>query len=195
MNLSDFETCDSEGVRMAWVPLDTLLSIRWDKNPKGHNIDALKRMIGHYGALDAPVINADNGTLLAGHGRAETYQKLFNEGREPPERVRVRDGQWEIATQIVQGVTDHAGAAVALNRSVELGGWDDVLLNEVLVELDDLELVGFDDFSMPDFDIPDPLDGYGDDELNRRDAGRMRRNESLTEVVAIGRFIGAAPKE
>lgn len=122
-----------------------------DKNPKDHNIGEIYSSIKRWGFVEIPVVNEATGKLVAGHGRLETLKLLKKEGFVP-EGIKVDDnGEWLIPVQ--RGISFKSDAEaeaylVASNRLVELGGWkqDELveLLENVAIETEDMSGVGFD---------------------------------------------------
>jgi ParB-like chromosome segregation protein Spo0J len=109
-------------------------------NPKTHDVDALVDLMkanGRYG-----VVYAQKGSrrLLAGHGRKKAYKRLG---------LKTVDVVWLDVNDTVA-----ARIVAADNRSVELGGYDDVALLAFLRQLasDDDGLLGT---------------GYADDDIAR----------------------------
>jgi hypothetical protein len=76
---------------------------------------------------------------VAGHGRKEAYEGLKVAGKPPPARVRVApDGDWLVPVLRGAAFKDDKEAEAYLladNRVGELGGWDDLALADMLVEL------------------------------------------------------------
>jgi len=129
------------------------------KNPKRHDLKTLRASLKRFGSVEAPVLDERTGRLVAGHGRAETYRDLEAGGDSPPTGVKVDEGgAWVIAVQRGWYSTDDVEASayvVTSNRSSELGGWDDALLDETLAEVaeSDLGLEGV-GFEAPIDDLP-----------------------------------------
>jgi hypothetical protein len=80
-------------------------------------------------------VNEGTGYLLFGHGRVEELNRAFGAGEPPPENVTIAPtGDWLIP--VILGISldpDTAKAyLVADNRLVELGGWNEEALANVL---------------------------------------------------------------
>lgn len=136
-------------LRIDYMPLAELLAARWPRNPKRHDLPTLSKSLARFGYVNPILLNEASGELLAGHGRIDALAERKARGEPPPDGVRVLDGEW--LTPVVRGVSlpsEEAEAyAIADNRTVELGGWDDEALAEVLRGLADapggLDGVGF----------------------------------------------------
>lgn len=120
-------------------------------NPKNHNNDLIDKSLGLFGYIDPIVVDGRTGLMISGHGRKETLDMMFAEGKPAPAGVVVKDGEWFIP--VVAGWsskddTEAKAALVALNRTSEQGGWDRENLLPILQELSEhniLELVGFEE--------------------------------------------------
>jgi len=139
-----------EGERyIDWMRVRDLIAA--PKNPKRHDLKTLRASLKRFGSVEAPVLDERTERLVAGHGRTETYRDLEAAGDSPPVGVKVDEsGAWVIAVQRGWHSADDVEAAayvVTSNRSAELGGWDDALLDETLAEVAEsdlgLEGVGF----------------------------------------------------
>lgn len=130
------------------------------KNPKTHDIKTLRASFKRFGSVEAPAIDERTGRLVAGHGRCETLRDLEAAGDVVPKGVKVDPdtGAWIIAVQRGWHSANDVEAAayvVTSNRSSELGGWDDALLDETLAEVAESDL-GLDGvgFEPPVDDLP-----------------------------------------
>ncbi len=133
-------------IRVEYLPLETIK--KWPKNPKIHDTGEIEASLRRFGFVYPILIDEKTGMLVAGHGRAETLEQQKRSGAEPPPRVVEKDGQWYVP--VVRGVefNDDGEAqayAIADNRTVELGGWDDMLLGDALASFgtENLDGVGF----------------------------------------------------
>lgn len=109
---------------------------RLARNPKEHDLEVLYQSIERFGVIDPPVVNGTTGHLIAGHGRIEVLQQKKADGKEPPRNVKVEGEQWLIPTVIVElPESEEEAASIALNKTVELGGWNEARLVEVLSDL------------------------------------------------------------
>lgn len=137
--------------RIEYLPLDAIKGAA--ANPKDHSIDELTKSYERFGSGEAPLLDERTGRLVAGHGRVETLRALFKKApKEPPEGVQSVRGEWLVPVQRGwASANDREAAAylVASNRLVELGGWDQGKLNDLLSELASagekaLEGIGYD---------------------------------------------------
>lgn len=137
--------------RLEYVPLDELAPAT--RNAKTHDQAGIGRSVGRFGFMDLPVLDERTGRLVAGHGRRQDLLDRRERGEDPPDGVEVRrDGTWLVP--VVRGWASRSdeeadGAALALNRLTEAGGWSEPVLAEILGGLaqQDMELVaaaGFD---------------------------------------------------
>lgn len=125
------------GMFIEYVPLGQLQKA--PRNPKQHASDELGQSIDRFGYVQPVLINEATGEMVAGHGRLERLQQLKAEGKEPPDRIQVdKAGEWLVP--VIRGVSfkspqEAEAYLVADNRLVEMGGWDDKMLAEVLADL------------------------------------------------------------
>jgi hypothetical protein len=117
------------------MPLSTAQAL--PGNPKSHDVGAITQSMGRFGFLERVVVNRRTGHTVSGHGRLETLAALKRAGESPPVGVVVRnDDEWLVPVDYVTLTEqDERAAAIALNRLVTLGGWDDALLATMLQEL------------------------------------------------------------
>lgn len=136
--------------RIEYVSLRELQ--KWPGNPKQHDIDGIVTSIQKFGFRGAIVIDEKSGKIVAGHGRSEAVAKIRDTGAPPPKLVRVlENGDW--AVPVLRGTSFESEAEaekflLADNRYVELGGWDDAALYEMLKRVDDFDGVGYDEADM-----------------------------------------------
>jgi len=110
---------------------------RWAKNPKKHRPE-IGASIARFGFVAPLVVDERTGELVEGHGRLEVLKKMRDAGNAPPARIGTEGADWQVP--VLRGLAfesdDEAAAyAVAANRLVELGGWDEVGLGAMLKEL------------------------------------------------------------
>lgn len=138
-----------ERLELRYIPLAQ--AIRWDENPKRHDVDALVRSIETHGFGDPPKYDAALDALVYGNGRTEALERMRSEGREPPRGIGVTDdADW--AVPVIFGVdAESRAAAVAFaidhNNLTLLGGglttedllqiWDEEGLQRVLGDTPD----------------------------------------------------------
>lgn len=135
-------------LRIEYEPLDELLKLRDDGNPKKHSDEVIDESLARFGFVQPLLVDDASNVVGAGHGRLGRLEAWRVGGKEPPARIDVRDGRWFVP--VVRGVsfknaTERRRYAVVDNRAVELGGWDDALLGEWLKDFGgDLAGTGFD---------------------------------------------------
>jgi DNA-binding MarR family transcriptional regulator len=106
----------------------------WDRNPRLHDIEALKASIERFGFRNVVVVNRRTMTCEAGHGRVAAARAL---------------GLETVPVLFVEDDDDTAAAfAIADNRQSELSWWDEDKLADILQELsastsDILDSIGY----------------------------------------------------
>ncbi len=145
--------------------LSDLLKRKRPDNAKLHAEDAITASVIRAGFITPPVVNDADGLLLEGHGRIDVLKRLHDAGDEPPPGIHLAgDGDWLVPT--VHGArlepADARAFVVAANRTVELGGWDEKRLAQVLLDLaaDEAGLAGV---------------GYDAEDLDRIVSGLMKQ--------------------
>lgn len=139
-----------------YFDLDELLVSMHPDNPKDHDIGAIGGAVDDLGFIERVIRNWRTLNLVAGHGRIETIDAQRRAGETPDnvEIVQDEDGvlHWLIPGDWVDLSPQQERRALAsLNRTTELGGWDEVklvaLLNDVLHEEgpEALPATGFDE--------------------------------------------------
>lgn len=127
--------------RLEYVPLDELAPAT--RNAKTHDQAGIGRSVGRFGFMDLPVLDERTGRLVAGHGRRQDLLDRRERGEDPPDGVEVRrDGTWLVP--VVRGWASRSdeeadGAALALNRLTEAGGWSEPVLAEILSGLAEVD--------------------------------------------------------
>lgn len=95
--------------------------------------------MGKFGYIQPMLIDERSGKLVAGHGRLERLQALKASGAAPPARIKVGKGKdWLVPVIRGVGFKSESEAEEYLlldNRAVELGGWDDAGLLDMLEDL------------------------------------------------------------
>lgn len=138
---------------LAFVPLATLQAD--PANPKAHSLDTIGESVTRFGYIEPIVRDDRTGYLISGHGRTEALRRAEKrDATKPPEGVTVdEDGVWLVPVVTGWASRNDAearGALIALNRTGEVGGWDDSSLLDLLERLADdpdagLVGVGYDD--------------------------------------------------
>lgn len=123
-------------LRIEYVSLTELVEA--SRNPKQHALEALGASIGRFGYVEPIILDERTGRMVAGHGRRESLLKMRAAGDTPPSGVRSGTGDWLVP--VVRGWAskndrDAEAYLIASNRHVELGGWDDKLLADLLQSL------------------------------------------------------------
>lgn len=141
------------------VELVPLADLRPDpRNPKNHREEVIDASIGRFGVLDLIVRDDRTGFIVSGHGRAKALRTMFERGESAPEGVTLaEDGKWLVPVVVgwaSRTDSEAAAALVALNRTTELGGWDDEALLAILEGLEAVDGgfdgVGFDERELAD---------------------------------------------
>lgn len=124
-------------LQIDYLPLDQVE--KWPRNPKSHDLGTLGDSMNRFGFVQPIVMDEGTKRLVAGHGRIETLARLKAQGAPPPDRVKVGvHGEWLVP--VLRGVEfeneqEAEAYLVADNRLVELGGWDDRMLSEILTDM------------------------------------------------------------
>lgn len=162
-------TPKSEEPRKIYVEYINIFEIvKWDKNPKKHNIPAIEHSISKFGYINPIVINEQNQTILAGHGRLESLIEMKRLNMDPPIGIKVGDqGQW--LAPVIRGITlnqaDHLAYTIADNQLTMSYGFRDNI-TELLKEIENLgeinlNQLGFsqEDLKKMDVEIKEFIDG------------------------------------
>ena len=127
--------------QMELIPVDDLKPN--PRNPKRHAGATIGASINRFGMMEPVIRDRRTGYLVAGHGRRDSIIEMRDSGKKPPTGVLVDDtGRWLVptVTSWASANDNEADAAiVALNRTSEIGGWDDVALFDILGHLSDLD--------------------------------------------------------
>lgn len=148
--------------RMKHVPIEDL--IPYDKNPRNNEkaIEAVAQSIDQNGFVQPIVINQD-GVICIGHTRWLAAQML--ELTEVPVIVKEMSESEFIKLNIAD------------NKVGELATWDEDLLKELVVELDNL-----DDIEIPGMDMAELDDLLFADEKAEAEAAKKKAKDELNEV-------------
>jgi hypothetical protein len=109
------------------------------QNPKDHDLGALGQSFKRFGYVLPMAVNENTGLLMAGHGRLDQLEAMRIGGMEPPTRIKTddQDGMW--LAPVIRGIRmspeDGKAYVIADNRLVELGGWNEPMLVERLIEI------------------------------------------------------------
>ena len=123
--------------RIEYVAIDEIR--RWSRNPKLHDQDELIESFDRFGFVAPLIYDETQQQLVAGHGRLNALTAMKERGDEPPERIKVEGDKWLVP--ILRGIgfanEDEAAAyAIADNRLVEAGGWDNQATIDILLDMD-----------------------------------------------------------
>lgn len=126
---------------MAYVRLDDVRPA--DRNPKTHDHATLRSSFDRFGFVEPMIRDDRTGRLVAGHGRLDELRMArARDSEAPPSGVTLDDeGGWlvPVLTGWASDSDEQAQAyVVASNRLVELGGWDESILTDVLLDLEQL---------------------------------------------------------
>jgi hypothetical protein len=152
---------DPGRARIEYEPLVWLASRPWENNPKGHDLDFLGEAFATNGFVEPIVFDEGTEKIVAGHGRVEELVALKASGAAPPERIEARADDWYVPVLRGMRLRDPGKHVMASNRGVELGGWDNKALAEMLTGYEG-NLLGT-GFSPGDFAAFLTLGGEGDD--------------------------------
>ncbi|UDL16282.1 ParB-like nuclease domain protein [Microbacterium phage Kozie] len=117
-------------------------------NPKAHALDTLGDSVGRFGYVEPIVVDERTGYTISGHGRTAALRAAEERGDAAPEGVEVdEDGVWLVPVVTGWASKNDAearAALIALNRTGELGGWNEAGLLDLLDDLANLDdgLVG-----------------------------------------------------
>jgi len=152
------------------------------QNTKDHDAGAIIESIKRFGFIDPIGLNTETNRAFDGNGRLEALRVMKVQGMECPKGVRAEGGKWLapfFCFQIPE--KEEQAAAIALNKTNELGGWDYDALAKVLSNLatlpdglkgtgwdtDDLDAIlaftamGGDDVAVPELEgWEEPLTAY-----------------------------------
>jgi hypothetical protein len=123
---------------LAYMDLTDLL--KTDKNPKKHDLPALRASMLRWGFTQPLAIDERTGKLVEGHGRIEVLQEMKKAGGKPPARVEARSGGKAWFVPVVRGLSfesdlEAEAYLIAANQLTTAGGWDDGLLSTMMQEL------------------------------------------------------------
>lgn len=140
------------GVWIEYKPLDDLLGMARDENPKDHDLGLIHESINKHGFRGAVMIDERTKRLQAGHGRLEVLVQKRDGGESAPAGIVVtEDGTWTVPVlrgEAWRSDADARAYVVVDNKATMAGGWVDAKLAEVLqgtlAELGSLEGTGYD---------------------------------------------------
>ena len=113
-----------ERLTLQYVPLRE--AVRWDDNPKRHDLAGLAASIRRYGFVDPPKFDAQLSALVYGNGRTHALEQMHEAGEEPPRGILVDgEGRWHVPVAFGLDQQSQAAAqalAVDHNNLTLLGG-------------------------------------------------------------------------
>jgi len=144
---------------MRYVPLSK--AVKWDSNPKLHDLGTIMESIRVHGFRDAPIYDNTAGCIVAGNGRTIALEKLKGEKmRLPPPAlfdaprgiVVDKSGEWWLPIQFGVNATTEEGAyafGIDHNNITLLGGnldidsikeiWDEETFTDMVKMIADTE--------------------------------------------------------
>lgn len=103
----------SDLLRIEYIPLSKVL--RWNRNPKKHDLGAIAESIERHGFVDPPkwdgTLNEGKGGLVYGNGRDEALEWMKAQGRPLPRGVAYSEALDEWCMPVVFGVDAKSQAA------------------------------------------------------------------------------------
>lgn len=175
-------------------------------NPKDHAIELLTGSVGRFGYIEPIVEDGRTGYLISGHGRAETLDRMRAAGEAPPDGVEVdaQTGEWLVPVSVGWSSRSDAeahAALVALNRTGEVGGWDDDSLIPILSALAATE-GGLDGIGFTDDDVADLIQQVQDAEVGEqtgpvysRKAGGIQYEPTMDSPPPVSSLVDSAKTE
>jgi len=175
----------NRNLTIEYLPLLTLK--KWPRNPKEHDLPQLNKSIARFGYVNPIIINESSGEILAGHGRLDALLERKGKAEPCPDGCKQNGSDWLVP--VIRGVelpTEEAEAyAIADNRIVEIGGYDESLLADVLKDLGDgagTEGTGFNEK-----DIAELLARTGKGEVVEDPGAQIDKAEELREKWGVQR--------
>ena len=123
-------------LKIEYMPLKNIK--RWERNPKDHDLGELHQSIKRFNFVSPIIIDEKSGKLVAGHGRLDALQQMKASGEKPPKGIIVKDESWFVP--VIRGNEfanddEREAYGIADNRLVELGGYNEEQLAQVLSDL------------------------------------------------------------
>lgn len=160
----------------------------YHKNPRLGNVKAIADSLRAHGQYKPVVVNRGTHTgrpmeVLAGNHTVKAFRDLREAEPDNP--------AWGLLAAYVIDVDDDRAARIVLvdNRSPELGGYDNVVLSELLGDLGDLTGTGYTEDDLSDLmaGIEEMVGGPEDGLINNVDIGDKaeRYSDVSTRVVVL----------
>lgn len=87
-----------EELAVEYRPLSEV--VRWERNPKRHDLEVLVESFQAYGFKDPikhePLLNGGSGGIIEGNGRSHALEMMRDLGMEAPRGVKVEGGEWMV---------------------------------------------------------------------------------------------------
>ncbi len=135
------------GVRLERWPLEELLAAK--VNPKRHARGAIQASVERFGYVEPIIVDERTRRIVSGHGRFETLYEMRQAGQPAPAGIEVKGATWLVPVILWRSRSDAEAEAflLAVNRTVEAGGWDrkglDAVLRDLMTAGSDLATLGF----------------------------------------------------
>jgi hypothetical protein len=105
-------------------------------NPKDHHLSGIVESLQRFGFVERVIINRRTDRMVAGHGRLDALESLRVGGRQRPSGIEQDGEDWMVPVDYIDVPEEEETAVgIALNRLVELGGWNEPALVKTLIEL------------------------------------------------------------
>lgn len=171
----------SKQLEIKYIPISELKKL--PKNPKLHDIGELHNSFNEFGFRDAIKVNRLTNHIEAGNGRLETLLQKKQKGESSPSFIIQENGEWLAPVLFFEDdEKTERRFALADNRIGELGGFDEPLLLENLIDLkEDLFATGY---TSEDIDL-----------LNEKLDGDYKHSEKDDQVPEVQKIAITKPGE
>jgi hypothetical protein len=100
---------DDNKLVMRYTPLSK--AVKWDSNPKQHDLGTIIESIRVHGFRDAPIYDETAGCIVAGNGRTLALQMINDSGSDAPRGIVVdKAGEWWLPIQFGVNASSVEGA-------------------------------------------------------------------------------------
>lgn len=114
--LLPYDVLEGEAVKLEYIPISEV--IRWDDNPKLHDIGAIISSIKEYGFRDPPTFDSKLAALVEGNGRCEALNVMMSQGDDLPRGILKNKDTQEWCMPILFGV-DAKSKAIATRYAID----------------------------------------------------------------------------
>lgn len=134
-------TCSPNmNIAIEYINLEALVA--WPRNPKEHDLPGLQDSFSRFGFVQPIIIDTQINKIVAGHGRITALKNLKKENKPAPANIKIEGEAWHVP--VIKGVVfanekDAERYLLADNRLVEVGGWEQKMLTELLVAISKTE--------------------------------------------------------